>query len=85
MIRTAFVQETAEEARNQWFETTERLRERFPKLGVLIDEAEHDVLAFTGFPKEHWKQIASTNPIECVTKKSSVAQTSPGYSRTTLR
>ena len=28
--------------------------------------AEHDVLAFMGFPKEHRSQIASTNPIERV-------------------
>ena len=69
VIRTAFVQETAEEAMSQWRETAERLRERFPKLGALMDEAEHDVLAFTGFPKEHWKQIASTNPIERVNKE----------------
>jgi len=69
VIRTVFVQETAEEAKNQWRETSERLRERFPKLGLLMDEAEHDVLAFTGFPKEHWKQVASTNPIERVNKE----------------
>ena len=52
-----------------WSETADRLRERFPKLGTLMDEAESDVLAFTGFPKEHWKQIASTNPIERVNKE----------------
>jgi len=69
VIRTAFVQETAEEARSQWRETAERLRERFPKLGALMDEAEQDVLAFTGFPKEHWKQLASTNPLERVNKE----------------
>ena len=69
VIRTVFVQETAEEARSQWNETTERLRERFATLGELMDEAEHDVLAFTGFPKEHWKQIARTNPIERVNKE----------------
>lgn len=35
-----------------------------PKLAVLLDEAENDVLAFTDFPRAHRKQIASTNPLE---------------------
>ena len=29
-----------------------------------MDEAEHDVLAYMAFPKSHWPQIHSTNPIE---------------------
>ena len=29
-----------------------------------MDEAEHDVLAYMAFPKEHWPQLHSTNPIE---------------------
>jgi putative transposase len=69
VIRTAFVQETAEDAVATWRETADRLRERFPNLGVLMDEAEQDVLGFMRFPKEHWKQIASTNPIERVNKE----------------
>src|SRR5262245_63518347 len=42
----------------------DRLRERFPKLGALMDEAENDVLAHLAFPKEHWPQLHSTNPLE---------------------
>ena len=41
-----------------------QLRERFPKLAVLMDEAESDVLAFMSFPKSHRVQIHSTNPPE---------------------
>ena len=40
------------------------MRERFPRLAKLMDEAEHDVLAYMAFPKEHWSQLHSTNPIE---------------------
>lgn len=69
VIRTAFVQETAEDAVATWRETADRLRERFPNLGSLMDEAEQDVLGFMRFPKEHWKQIASTNPLERVNKE----------------
>ena len=69
VIRTAFVQETQEEAVRQWRETADRLRERFPKLSELMDSAEEDVLAFMKFPKDHWKKLASTNPLERVNKE----------------
>ena len=63
-IGTVFVQDTADAARTQWRTVADQLRERFPKLGTLMDEAEHDVLAFMTFPKAHWAQIYSTNPLE---------------------
>ena len=64
VIRTAFVQETQPEAIKQWRESADNLGTRFPKVQDLMDRAEDDVLAFMAFPKEHWPQIASTNPIE---------------------
>jgi putative transposase len=69
VIRTAFVQPTREEAVAQWRETADRMRDRFPKLAELMDAAEVDVLAHMGFPKEHWRQLASTNPLERVNKE----------------
>ena len=63
-IRTAFTQETQEAARVEWRAVADRLRERFPKLGELMDSAEDDVLAHLAFPKEHWPQLHSTNPLE---------------------
>lgn len=35
-----------------------------PKLAKLLDDAEHDVLAYMSFPKEHRAKLHSTNPIE---------------------
>ena len=63
-IRTAFTQETLEAARAEWRAVADRLRDRFPKLGELMDSAEDDVLAHLAFPKEHWPQLHSTNPLE---------------------
>ncbi len=43
----------------------DQLRAKFPKLAVLMDEAESAVLAFMSFPKSHRVQIHhSTNPLE---------------------
>ena len=63
-ISTAFAQETKEAAHAEWHAVADRLRERFPRLSKLMDEAEQEVLAYMDFPKEHWSQIHSTNPIE---------------------
>jgi putative transposase len=63
-IGTVFVQETAEAAREQWRSVADQFREKLPKLSAMMDEAENDVLAFMGFPKAHWPQTYSTNPLE---------------------
>jgi transposase-like protein len=63
-IRTAVTQETEKEAHDEWDAVAERLRERFPRVAALMEEAKLDVLAYMSFPKSHWPQIRSTNPIE---------------------
>jgi transposase-like protein len=37
---------------------------KLPKVAVHLEEARADVLAFTAFPKEVWRQIWSNNPQE---------------------
>ena len=64
MLRTIFAQDTPQAAHEQWRKVADGLRKRFPKLAILMDAAEHDVLAHRAFPKAHWPQIASTNPLE---------------------
>jgi putative transposase len=64
MLKTIFAQETADAARTQWAQVADALRQRFPKLAELMDISREDVLAYTAFPREHWPQIASTNPLE---------------------
>ena len=66
MIRTIFAQDTKAEAFAQWDKVADALRERHDKLGALMDAAREDVLAYMDYPKEHWAQIASTNPLERV-------------------
>ena len=51
-------------ASKQWRAVADQLREKFPKLSRLMDEAESDVLAFMSFPKAHRTQLHSTNPLE---------------------
>lgn len=69
MIKTIFAQETAEAAHQQWEQVADALREKFPKLADMMDASREDVLAYMAFPKDHWAQIASTNPLERVNKE----------------
>jgi len=63
-IRTVFAQPTAKAARAQWKEVLAGFRARFPRVAALMAAAETDVLAYLAFPREHWRQIWSTNPLE---------------------
>ena len=40
-----------------------------PKVAVLLEDAEADLLAFYAFPAEHWSKLRSTNPLERVNRE----------------
>src|ERR1700709_2361819 len=65
-IATAFAQDDAEAARQQWRRVADQLRPKVPKLATLMDTAEPDVLAYMGFPAAHRVKLHSTNPLERV-------------------
>jgi putative transposase len=68
-IRTVFAQPDAASAREQWRRVGDTLRPQFPRLAALLEEAEADVLAYLAFPREHWRQIWSNNPLERLNKE----------------
>src|SRR5579862_702277 len=63
-FRTVFAQATPDEMATQWDHVRETLSERFEKAARLMDGAKEEVLAFSCFPRAHWRQIWSTNPLE---------------------
>jgi len=63
-VRTIFAQPDAESVQAQHARTVEHLRGRFTKAAEMLAEAAEELLAFTAFPKEHWRQIWSNNPQE---------------------
>jgi putative transposase len=63
-IATAFAQEAAEAASLPWRAVADQIRPKVPKLAAIMDEAEHDVLAYMTFPKEHRVKLHWIDPIE---------------------
>ena len=61
---TAFAQNDAVAASQQWRRIADQLRPELPKLARLMDEAEPDVLDYMTFPAQHRTKLHSTNPIE---------------------
>jgi len=64
IIRTIFAQPSQEAAVMQLRQVAQQLRGKFPKAMDILEQAESDVLAYMAFPREHWRQIHSTNPLE---------------------
>jgi putative transposase len=62
-VRTIFAQPDAESVKAQHARTVEQLQPRLAAAAKMLGEAK-EILAFTAFPKEHWRQIWSNNPQE---------------------
>jgi transposase-like protein len=69
MLKTIFVQETKAKAEAQWAVVADALRDKQAMLAAMMDASRDDVLAYTGFVREHWTQIASMNPLERVNRE----------------
>jgi transposase-like protein len=69
MVRSIFAQPDADTVREQHRRIAGQLEPRFPEASALLDEAASDLLAFTGFPKEHWRQVWSNNSLERLNKE----------------
>jgi putative transposase len=68
-LRQAFLQPDVASARQTWRHVADQLRPRWPKLGVLMDESEDDVLAYLSFPAPHRTKLHSTNTLERLNKE----------------
>src|SRR4051794_30177774 len=69
MVRTIFAQDTKAEAFAQRDKVADALRAEHDRLGAPMDASREDVLAYMGYPEEHWARIASTNPLERVNEE----------------
>ena len=68
-IRSIFTQPDKDSARDQLRRVSDSLQSRLTKVSELLDGAEDDLLAFMDFPREHWRQLSTTNPLERVNRE----------------
>jgi putative transposase len=62
--RVIFEQPDREAARAELRALTERLEPQFGKAAECLLAAEDEILAHMDFPREHWRKLGSTNPLE---------------------
>jgi putative transposase len=69
LVRTIFEQPDAASVRAQHAQVVTALEAKFPQAAAHLDEARDDILAFTAFPREIWRQVWSNNPQERLNKE----------------
>jgi len=69
LVRTIFEQPDAASVRAQHAQVVAALEAKLPAAAAHLDAARDDILAFTAFPREVWRQIWSNNPQERLNKE----------------
>jgi len=64
LLHSVYDQPDAEAVHAQFDRVVDALTEKLPTVAEHLAEARADILAFTAFPKEIWRQIWSNNPNE---------------------
>jgi putative transposase len=64
LLHSIYDQPDAEAVHAQFDRVVDALTEKLPAVAEHLETARADILAFTGFPKEIWRQIWSNNPNE---------------------
>ena len=64
LLHSVYDQPDAEAVHAQFDRVVDALTEKLPQVADHLETARADILAFTGFPKEIWRQIWSNNPNE---------------------
>jgi putative transposase len=64
MLHSVYDQPDAEAVHAQYDKLLDQVTARLPAVAGHLDAARADVLAFTSFPKELWRQVWSNNPNE---------------------
>ncbi len=62
LLHSVYDQPDADSVHAQYDRVIDALESKLPKVAEHLDAARADLLAFTAFPKQIWRQISSNNP-----------------------
>ena len=69
LVRTIFDQADAQAVHTQFDRVVAALAEKYPEAAEHLEAARDELLAFTAYPREIWRQIWSNNPQERLNKE----------------
>jgi putative transposase len=69
LVRTIFEQPDPASVRDWHAQVVAALEAKLPQAAAHLDDARDDILAFTAFPREVWRQVWSNNPQERLNKE----------------
>ena len=86
LVRTIFEQPDPASVRAQHAQVVAALEAKLPAAAAHLDDAREDILAFTAFPREVWRQVWSNNPQErgLEIHAACAKRPSPGWERIVL-
>jgi putative transposase len=69
LLHSAYDQPGSGAVHAQFDRVPDSLGEKLPQVTAHLDAARADILAFTAFPREVWRQVWSDNPRECLNRE----------------
>ena len=69
LLHSVFDQPDSESVGAQYDRIIDALADKLPKVAAHLEDGRADLLAFTAFPKQIWRQIWSNNPQERLNKE----------------
>ena len=75
LLHSVYDQPDADAVHAQFDRVVDALAEKLPGVAEHLEEARDDILSFTAFPKEIWRQIWSNNPKSGSTSRSGAEPT----------
>ena len=84
LLHSIYDQPDAEAVHAQFDRVVHALHEKLPAVAEHLEEARADILAFTAFPKEIWRQIWSNNPNVILSQLQGVVDVADGLDRSPI-
>ena len=84
LLHSVYDQPDAKAVHAQWDKMLDTLTRKLPDVVDHLDGARADVLAFTTFPKELWRQVWSNNPNVILSPEEGVVDGADGVDRSPM-